>query len=181
MPPCPGVLVTSPYTRLYCYAATYLGSVAVFCCRCLWLREFIHCCVIFSGCHGTVTHGGIAACDWRGTVACCYPTTLYYLQLGSTSHGEVRVCALPSSFWPSACRCVGWQPGQSDGKGGGVVGRAGVGRVSLYCVGVLSQAWEDKAEAKSQKEGSRLGWVWSRLDWGKEGRHTTFLRVWRVG
>lgn len=26
------------------------------------------------------------------------------------------------------------------------------------------------AEAKSQREGSRLGWVWHRLEWGKEGQ-----------
>lgn len=36
-------------------------------------------------------------------------------------------------------------------RGGWVAGRAGVGQVSLYCVGVLSQAWEDKI--RSQESG----------------------------
>lgn len=60
-----------------------------------WLHEFIHCYVIFFGCHGTVTHGCIAACDWRGTVDGCYPATFYYLQLGSTVWGRCMAMFCP--------------------------------------------------------------------------------------
>lgn len=79
--------VTSSHISVYCYAATLLGSRAVLCClpprACVsWLHEFIPCYVIFFGCHGTVTHGCTAACDWHGTVDCCYPTAFCYLQRG---------------------------------------------------------------------------------------------------
>lgn len=86
----------SSYAWLYCYAATYLGFMAVLLLVTVsWLHEFIHCYVIFFGCHGTVTHGCIAACDWRGTVDCCYPTTCYYLQLGSPVWGRCMAVFCP--------------------------------------------------------------------------------------
>jgi hypothetical protein len=46
-----------------------------------------------------------------------------------------------------------------------------VGQVSLYTVFECSvRHGKIKAEAKSQREGLKLGWVWSRLGWGKKGQ-----------